>query len=127
MTIGTPKVGTPAYWSTGTGTAAWPATIAAGDFVVVNICGSDSGTDKREPVDAVANGWKVWKKTYSTHTWYMESVSQAYLDANPSGIPCKGRIVFVEAIAGVGAAGGAAGVGGADGGVHGWVSFAVTV
>lgn len=104
MTIGTPKVGTPSYWSSGTGTAAWPAATAAGDFVVLNICGSDSGSDKREPVDAVANGWTVWKKTYSTHTWW-KFVDAAYLAANPSGIPCKGRIVFVEAISGVGAAG----------------------
>lgn len=102
MTIGTPKVGTPSYWSTGTGTAAWPAGIAAGDFVALNIAGDDSGSDKRQPVDV--NGWTVWKKTYSTHSWW-RIVDADYLAANPSGVPCKGRIVFVTAIAGVGGVG----------------------
>jgi hypothetical protein len=104
VTIGTPKLTTPAYWSSGTGTVALPTGIAAGDFVVLNICGSDSGSDKREPVDAVANGWTVWKKTYSTHTWY-RFADAAFLTTFAAGIPCKGRIVFASATSGVGAAG----------------------
>lgn len=104
MTIGTPKVGTPSYWSSGTGTAALPTGIAAGDFMVLDIAGNSSGSDKREPVDAVANGWTVWKKTYSTHTWW-RFADAAFLATFAAGIPCKGRIVFATATSGVGAAG----------------------
>ncbi len=102
MTIGTPKVAAVSYWSTGQGTVALPAAIAADDFLVLNIAGDGSGSDKRQPVDTT--GWTVWKRTYSTHTWY-RVVDAAFLSAFAAGIPCKGRIVFATATSGVGAAG----------------------
>lgn len=102
MTIGDPKPGSPSYWSTGQGTVAWPAGVAAGDVVWLHICGDSSGSDKREPLDSAV--WDIRNKTYSTHTW-SKFVDAAYLAANPSGVPCKGRIVFITATSGVGAIG----------------------
>lgn len=104
MAIGTPLKNTPTYWSSGSGTVPWPAGAAAGQFMVAFIAGDSSGSDKREPVDAVADGWTVWNKTYSTHTWW-RILDAAYLAANPSGIAFRGRIVFLTLIPGVGAAG----------------------
>ena len=104
MAIGTPLKNTPTYWSSGSGTVPWPAGAAAGQFMVAFIAGDSSGDDKREPVDAVADGWTVWNKTYSTHTWW-RILDAAYLAAHPSGIAFRGRIVFLTLIPGVGAAG----------------------
>ena len=104
MAIGTPLKNTPTYWSSGSGTVPWPAGAAAGQFMVAFIAGDSSGSDKREPVDAVADGWTVWNKTYSTHTWW-RILDAAYLAAHPSGIAFRGRIVFLTLIPGVGAAG----------------------
>ena len=51
MTIGTPKLTTPAYWSSGTGTVALPTGIAAGDVIAEGEAEvslpTDAGQNKR--------------------------------------------------------------------------------